>query len=861
MAASDNKNTFKNENQKKTASPPKKTKKKPGKKKKAAQKQRFQNIKIITGIFLILFSFYLVISIISYIYQWFYFGNDDALLSMSFGEILTQPDIEHHNWAGRIGAALSYQFIHQWFGIGSLLFSFYFFVLGLFLSSGYQLVHLGKSLVYVVSLTIWISLTMGFLFFQSDELSVLSGVFGYQGNVMLTAILGNVGTGILLLFILLSITTVAYNIPLRWLNTDILTRKPSSAETPGEKPKRGKEKNIPKEKEPSHADSSTSSISKEKEGISNTEEYALDNEEENNTQQPNHQETTPEAEDKGAAEEETSGRGSNKSAEAKENEAEKDIESKNENGIEFTIETPKAAEEEDKRPSEPEHRGLDTEYDPTLDLRDFQFPPLDLLETYEDSHHIRVQKEELEENKQQIVDTLQNYSIKITSIRATPGPSVTLYEIVQAPGIRISKIKNLEDDIAMSLAAHGIRIIAPIPGRGTIGIEVPNKDPQTVSMRSILGSKKFTQSKYELPIGLGKTISNESYIADLAQMPHLLMAGATGQGKSVGLNAVITSLIYQKHPAGLKFILIDPKKVELTLYNKIERHYLAKLPDAEESIVTETREVVRTLNSLVIEMEDRYNLLKDAQVKSIKEYNQKFIARQLNPENGHRFLPYIVLVIDEFADLIMTSGKEVEGPITRLAQLARAIGIHLLIATQRPSVNIITGSIKANFPARIAYRVISKVDSRTILDSGGAEQLVGRGDMLLYTGKELVRLQGAYLDTSEIEKLTEYIGSQRAYPEAYKLPEYVDEEAETSKDLEDLGRDEMFEEAARVVVSNQHGSTSLLQRKLKIGYNRAGRIVDQLEAAGVVGPFEGSKAREVLIQDMTSLEQLLENLS
>lgn len=859
MAASDNKNTLKNENQKKTASPQNKTKKKPGKKKKAAQKQRFQNIKIIGGIFLILFSFYLVIAIISYVYQWFHFGNDDALLGMSFGEILTQPAIEHHNWAGRIGAALSYQFIHQWFGIGSLLFSFYFFVLGLFLSSGYQLVHLGKSLIYIVSLTIWISLTMGFLFFQSDELSVLSGVFGYQGNVMLTAILGNVGTGILLLFILLSITTVAYNIPLRWLNTDILTRKAYSAETPGEKSKRGQEKNIPKEKGPSPTHSSTSPTSKEKEGDSNTEQYGLDNEGENDTQQPNYQETTPVAENKDASEEEASQKESNNSPETKKNDAERD--SENENDIEFTIETPKAAEEEDKRPSEPEHRGLDTEYDPTLDLRDFQFPPLDLLETYEDSHHIRVQKEELEENKQQIVDTLQNYSIKITSIRATPGPSVTLYEIVQAPGIRISKIKNLEDDIAMSLAAHGIRIIAPIPGRGTIGIEVPNKDPQTVSMRSILGSKKFTQSKYELPIGLGKTISNESYIADLAQMPHLLMAGATGQGKSVGLNAVITSLVYQKHPAGLKFILIDPKKVELTLYNKIERHYLAKLPDAEESIVTETREVVRTLNSLVIEMEDRYNLLKDAQVKSIKEYNQKFIARQLNPENGHRFLPYIVLVVDEFADLIMTSGKEVEGPITRLAQLARAIGIHLLIATQRPSVNIITGSIKANFPARIAYRVISKVDSRTILDSGGAEQLVGRGDMLLYTGKELVRLQGAYLDTSEIEKLTEYIGSQRAYPEAYKLPEYVDEETETSKDLEDLGRDEMFEEAAREVVSNQHGSTSLLQRKLKIGYNRAGRIVDQLEAAGVVGPFEGSKAREVLIQDMTSLEQLLENLS
>ncbi|MCF8232133.1 MAG: DNA translocase FtsK [Bacteroidales bacterium] len=854
MAASNNRNTLKSENKKKTASPQTKAKKKPGKKKKANRKQRFQNLKIITGIFLILFSFYLIISIISYVYQWFHFGNDDALLGMSFGEILTQPDVQHHNWAGRIGAALSYQFIHQWFGIGSVLSGFYLFILGLFLSSGYQLVHLGKSLIYILALTIWLSLTMGFLFFHSEELSILAGVFGYQGNVMLTAILGNVGTGILLLFILLSITTVAYNIPLRWINTALLTAKASSSGNSGELQTEEKEKNISKDKK---ADSTDPSVaSHKKKAIFNTEEYALD--EEGNGPQPHQpQEATLGGKESEAEEKQTNGKSSDGNGEAQKNDHQDD----NGNEIEFTIETPKSGEEEDKRPSKPEHRGLDTEYDPTLELRDFQFPTLDLLETYEDSHNIRVQKEELEENKQQIVDTLQNYSIKITSIRATPGPSVTLYEIVQAPGIRISKIKNLEDDIAMSLAAHGIRIIAPIPGRGTIGIEVPNKDPQTVSMRSILGSKKFAQSKFELPIGLGKTISNESYITDLAQMPHLLMAGATGQGKSVGLNSIIASLVYQKHPAVLKFILIDPKKVELTLYNKIERHYLAKLPDVEESIVTETREVVRTLNSLVIEMEDRYNLLKDAQVKSIKEYNQKFIARQLNPENGHRFLPYVVLVIDEFADLIMTSGKEVEGPITRLAQLARAIGIHLIIATQRPSVNIITGSIKANFPARIAYRVISKVDSRTILDSGGAEQLVGRGDMLLYTGKELVRLQGAYLDTTEIEKLTEYIGSQRAYPEAYKLPEYIDEEAETSKDLEDLGRDEMFEEAARVVVSNQHGSTSLLQRKLKIGYNRAGRIVDQLEAAGVVGPFEGSKAREVLIQDLTSLEQLLENLS
>ena len=847
MATNGNKNTLKTKNQEKANPPKDKGKKKPGKtvkKTKASRQKRYRNLRIITGIFLMLFSVYLLISMVSYLYQWFDFGNDDALLGMTFSEILTNEGVDHHNWAGRIGAALSYQFIHQWFGIGSFLFCFFFFVLGLYLASGYRMVDLGKTLVYTLLLTVWISLTTGFLFFHSDDLSLLSGVFGYQGNVFLTSVLGNSGTGILLLFILLSITTVAYNIPWRWMDFEALT-------STGKKTKKAKQPSGSEEKEEGKADRDNEKPGSIKKGTFNTEEYAVDEDEPEVLKHDSEEEDPIPPVDH-----------ANDDSEPKQTKAPSNAEAE-EDEIEFTIETPKNTDEDtdQKNHQEPKRQGLGTEYDPTLDLPEFQFPTLDLLETYEDSHDIKVQKEELEENKQQIVDTLQNYSIKITSIRATPGPSVTLYEIVQAPGIRISKIKNLEDDIAMSLAAHGIRIIAPIPGRGTIGIEVPNKEPQTVAMRSILSSKKFRQSHYELPIGLGKTISNESFITDLAKMPHLLMAGATGQGKSVGLNAIISSLLYSKHPSMLKFILVDPKKVELTLYNKIERHYLAKLPDVEESIVTETREVVRTLNSLVIEMEDRYNLLKDAQVKSIKEYNQKFTARKLNPENGHRFMPYIVLVIDEFADLIMTSGKEIEGPITRLAQLARAIGIHLIIATQRPSVNIITGSIKANFPARIAYRVISKVDSRTILDSGGAEQLVGRGDMLLYTGKELVRLQGAFLDTMEIEKLTEYIGSQRAYPEAFKLPEYVDEETETSKDLEDLGRDDMFDEAARVVVSNQHGSTSLLQRKLKIGYNRAGRIIDQLEAAGVVGPFEGSKAREVLIQDMVSLEQLLDNIS
>jgi len=526
----------------------------------------------------------------------------------------------------------------------------------------------------------------------------------------------------------------------------------------------------------------------------------------------------------------------------------------------LTIENPQAEKEKNgNKKNVVEHQTIDTEYDPTLDLADYRFPGLDLLDDY-DTGEISVQKEELEANKDRIVETLLNYAIKIDKIRATIGPTVTLYEIVPAPGIRISKIKNLEDDIALSLAAMGIRIIAPIPGKGTIGIEVPNRKPEIVSIKSILSSRKFMETKYELPFGLGKTISNESFVADLTKMPHILMAGATGQGKSVGLNAIITSLLYKKHPAQLKFILIDPKKVELTLLTRIERHFLAQLPDTEEAIVTDTRVVVRTLNSLGIEMDNRYDLLKDAQVRNIKEYNTKFIARKLNPEQGHRFLPYIVLVIDEFADLIMMAGKEIEIPIARLAQLARAIGIHLIIATQRPSVNIITGTIKANFPARIAFRVISKIDSRTILDSGGADQLIGRGDMLLSTGSDLVRLQCAYVDTPEIERITDFIGQQRAYPLPYYLPDCPDEESISNSNFDANERDELFEDAARIIVLNQQGSTSLLQRKLKLGYNRAGRIIDQLEAAGIVGSFEGSKAREVKVANEFALEQFLKDL-
>ena len=497
------------------------------------------------------------------------------------------------------------------------------------------------------------------------------------------------------------------------------------------------------------------------------------------------------------------------------------------------------------------------EFDPTLELGKYQFPTLNLLKQYNES--ISIDPEELEQNKNKIVETLKNYKIGISKIKATVGPTITLYEIVPDAGIRISKIKNLEDDIALSLSALGIRIIAPIPGKGTIGIEVPNKNSTIVSMHSVIASKKFQESNMELPIALGKTISNETFVFDLTKMPHLLMAGATGQGKSVGLNAVLTSLLYQKHPSEVKFVLVDPKKVELTLFNKIERHYLAKLPDTEDAIITDTTKVIHTLNSLCIEMDHRYDLLKTAMVRNIKEYNTKFKARKLNPNDGHKFLPYIVLVIDEFSDLIMTAGKEVETPIARLAQLARAIGIHLIVATQRPSVNVITGIIKANFPARIAFRVTSKIDSRTILDAGGADQLIGRGDLLYTAGNEIKRIQCAFVDTPEVEKITDFIGSQKAYPNAHLLPEYIDEENGTSIDIDIADRDKLFKEAAEVIVIAQQGSASLLQRKLKLGYNRAGRLIDQLEAAGIVGPFEGSKARQVLVPDILALEKLLEN--
>lgn len=625
---------------------------------------------------------------------------------------------------------------------------------------------------------------------------ILYGVYGYQVNKWLINYLGTPGMILLLSFSGLALLILGFNIPFRWFKERGGRQIPVQAPDPEPLP----------ETQPSMPENT----------LIRTAEFEEDN-------IPGIPDTPPAAPH---------------------------------SDLELQIEAP-AAETHEITPA-PEHQTLDTLYDPTLDLKGYKIPPLSLLSDY-GGEEINVRKEELEANKDRIVQTLNNYDIRIQRIKATIGPAVTLYEIVPEAGIRISRIKNLEDDIALSLSALGIRIIAPIPGKGTIGIEVPNQNPEIVSIKSLLASEKFKSTSFELPFVLGKTISNETFIADLAKMPHVLMAGATGQGKSVGLNTIITSILYKKHPATVKFVLIDPKKVELTLYSKIERHFLAKLPDSDDAIITDTKKVIRTLNSLNKEMDDRYDLLRDAQVRNIKEYNEKFLQRKLNPNDNHRFLPYLILVIDEFADLIMTAGREIETPLTRLAQLARATGIHLVIATQRPTVNIITGTIKANFPARIAFRVISKVDSRTILDSSGADQLIGRGDMLLSTGSDLIRLQCAFVDTPEIERVTEYIGSQRGYPDAFPLPEIEDEENGQSKEMDPNERDEFFEEAARLIVQNQHGSTSLIQRKLKLGYNRAGRIMDQLESAGIVGPFEGSKAREVRFRDLSTLEEYLKS--
>ncbi len=763
------------------------------------------------GVFLVLFSFWLLGAFLSFYSHWF---EDQSILSQ-----LTDKTAHAKNGLSKIGASISHFFIYKGFGISAFIIPILVFLLGLFLIIAIPLKKIRKIVFWSILLMIWSSLLLAVI---NLENTLLSGIVGFETNDFLQIYIGKIG--VILLLVLTALLYLIYK--LKWQPKTINLKKSNIGEVSSNK------NQTVEKKATDQAYDTTTNMNTEK--LSPLKHTELDIISSVKTETPIKDDFTVNI-----------------------SQPEKSIE----------IDTRKDLAIEVKAPIEEENvvENLSNklvedfgEFDPTLELSDFKFPTLDLLKDY-GTEIITINKEELEVNKNKIVQTLNDYKIGIKSIKAMVGPTITLYEIIPEAGVRISKIKNLEDDIALSLAALGIRIIAPMPGKGTIGIEVPNKNATIVSMRSAIASSVFQNSKMELPIAFGKTISNETFVADLAKMPHLLMAGATGQGKSVGLNAVLTSLLYKKHPAEVKFILIDPKKVELTLFNKIERHYLAKLPDLEEAIITDTTKVVNTLNSLCIEMDDRYDLLKNAFVRNIKEYNTKFKQRKLNPENGHRFLPYIVVVIDEFADLIMTAGKEVETPIARLAQLARAIGIHLIVATQRPSVNVITGIIKANFPTRAAFRVTSKIDSRTILDASGADQLIGRGDMLVSTGNEIVRIQCAFVDTPEVERITDFIGSQRAYNSAYLLPEYVSDESGTSIDVDIADRDKLFEEAAYVIVNAQQGSASLIQRKLKLGYNRAGRIIDQLEAAGIVGQFQGSKAREVLVSDVLALEELLKN--
>jgi DNA segregation ATPase FtsK/SpoIIIE, S-DNA-T family len=783
--------------------PAKEPKPRKEKKEKAEKKPGKEWPARVTGLFFLLFSVYLFFAFASYLESWwmdFDFSNK-VITDFSPGHIL-QSDLPE-NWMGKLGAVLAYLFISEWFGVASFLVAISFLAMGLRLFLRLKILPVWTTLKFSLLGLAWIPV---FLSTVVPDSNILYGVYGFQVNYWLTQFLGFSGLILLLVFTGLTFLIIAFNIPFRWFKKKEKTDIPVGD-------------GIPLTDTPAHDEPEPTTV-----------EFPLN---------AMREDLTPEPET--AKEEETV--------------TEPALETQK-NDVEFQIENLPPEEKKEEPEEGPVHLGLDTKYDPTLDLGSYRFPPLELLHDY-GGDAINVQKDELEANKDRIVQTLNNYAIKIQKIKATIGPSVTLYEIVPEAGVRISKIKNLENDIALSLAALGIRIIAPIPGKGTIGIEVPNQNPEIVSIKSLLGSEKFRNTTFELPFVLGKTIANETYIADLAKMPHILMAGATGQGKSVGLNTIITSILYKKHPAMVKFVMVDPKKVELSLFSKIERHYLAKLPDSDEAIITDTKKVIRTLNSLNVEMDNRYDLLQDAQVRNIREYNEKFLNRKLNPENGHHFLPYIIVFVDEFADLIMTAGREIETPMTRLAQLARAIGIHLVIATQRPSVNIITGTIKANFPVRIAFKVASKIDSRTILDQSGADQLVGRGDMLLSVGSDLIRLQCAFVDTPEIERVTEFIGSQRGYPSAWALPEFNEEEGETTKEFDPNQKDEMFTEAARLVVQHQQGSTSLIQRRLKLGYNRAGRIIDQLEAAGIVGPFEGSKAREVRYRDLSSLEEHL----
>jgi S-DNA-T family DNA segregation ATPase FtsK/SpoIIIE len=765
-----------------------------------------------SGFFFIIIALYLFTAFISYLFT----GKaDQSVVEAMWNTNLLESGREAENWLGLYGAITSHYLMFKWLGISAFAIPPLLFLVGFKMVFKRELLSIFSVFIFSVFAGLWLCLLLGYLTHTLagvNEISFLSGGLGYELAKVSDGLLGW-GTFMVLILSLFIFIIYFYNVTA--INAfQVKNPKPI-----------GNDAFLPEEDiiKPTYTDERDNwPDKKEDDG-----ELLL-------MKQPTEPTKIPEIK--------------------LEVEAEK-VEIKEKIEPLFTIEDP-IVESDAVAEKLVEAKGL---YDPTLDLSSYKFPPIELLNEYEVGK-VQVSQEELNQNKDKIVATLTNFKIGIQSIKATIGPTVTLYEIVPDAGIKISRIKNLEDDIALSLAALGIRIIAPIPGKGTIGIEVPNKNREMVSIRSVLASERFQKSDKDLPIAIGKTISNELLVIDLAKMPHLLVAGATGQGKSVGLNVILTSLLYKLHPSQLKFVLVDPKKVEMSLFSKIERHYLAKLPNSEEAIITDTKKVVYTLNSLCIEMENRYEILKDAGARNLKEYNAKFVGRKLNPKEGHRFLPYIVLVIDELADLMMTAGKEVETPIARLAQLARAIGIHLVVATQRPSVNVITGVIKANFPARLSFRVTSKVDSRTILDSGGADQLVGMGDMLLSLGSDVIRLQSPFVDTPEIEKVCDYIGAQRGYDSAYLLPEFEGEDEGGANSVDLSERDGLFEEAAKLIVMHQQGSTSLIQRKLKLGYNRAGRLIDQLEAAKIVGPFEGSKAREVLIKDETSLEQLLTDL-
>ena len=793
--------------------------------KKSGVKIKFDwsKFKISIGSAFTLLSLYLFLACVSYLFTWTL--DQDKVFNRSLFELLfnsSQEPVE--NWLGKFGAWSSHLLIYRLFGISSFILCFLLFISGIKILFGKSILNIGRAFTIGLTYMIWSSIFLGYF---SYSVNYLGGTFGFYLNEWMILTIGKIGTISLLIMSFYVLTAIQFNPNLAALFSYFKNDKSNDSEIENEEQKNTNEyediivvNTIKEEQIKKDAVSETVDFSDEDDAEFDESELIVTIKEDDDFeieigQEPN----------------------------------EKPIKS---DSITEKV-TSKHGEEDVLAAGLVAEFG---EYDPKKDLDGYILPPIDLLRDF-GNKDISINKEELESNKNKIVQTLSHYKIDIAKIKATVGPTVTLYEIVPAPGVRISKIKNLEDDIALSLSALGIRIIAPIPGKGTIGIEVPNSNPEMVSMHSLISSDKFQNFDGELPVVLGRTITNETYIFDLTKLPHLLVAGSTGQGKSVGLNAILVSILYKKHPAQVKFVLVDPKKVELTLYNKIERHFLAKLPGEEDAIITDTSKVVNTLNSLCVEMDNRYELLKDAGVRTIKEYNAKFISRRLNPEKGHYFMPYIVVLIDEFADLIMTAGKEIEHPIARIAQLARAIGIHLIVATQRPSVNVITGMIKANFPARIAFRVLSKIDSRTILDASGADQLIGRGDMLISTGSDIIRLQCGFVDTAEVEDICSFIGEQRAFPEALILPEYTAEGGDNIGEVDMNEIDSMFVDSARIIVINQQGSASLLQRKLKLGYNRAGRIVDQLEAMGIIGTFQGSKPRDVLYTDIESLDELL----